>query len=227
VAWSTGESACSRRFKVKRFAVGGAFVIPEEVESNITNIVWADSTVLHAIDPETNRGAIGITSEGAGSIQNVSYVNITIESVVGPEHYPIRIDNAFPDPGVTTGPISNLLFSNITVLECELCTVFLQGLSDDSLLSNISLANVSSRNTFELFGFGDGRLRSSRDCYHRGMKHSGFPRSNTWLLVVNEESKMFEMHRCLLLSIYGRFNHLLMPAASSSNFQSSWNPLRH
>jgi hypothetical protein len=110
----------------------------------MSNVLWVDSTVLHATDETTNRGAIGITSQGPGVLNDIAFVNITIESVQGASHFPIRVDNAFlEDSSVPTGAISNVTFSNVHVIACELCTVLVEGYSQTSNVSTVLFSNVT------------------------------------------------------------------------------------
>src|SRR5215470_5325206 len=143
---------------------GGPFGIPSEVYADISNVTFQNSTVIHATLASSSRGALGVNLEGGANVNNVVFKNIVVEHIVGSVHPPIKVDNnwdtwymnvptvpgnpyveSHPDPSNyrPRGAITNVLFKNIDVLQCDACSAVFMADAAVSPISGIVLDKVT------------------------------------------------------------------------------------
>jgi hypothetical protein len=119
---------------------------------------------------DSTRSPLDIHLEDEGHIRSVSFENIVIEDVTGPERPPIKITNATEwEPPVRhgcangicpsrNGTISDISFRNVVTLQCERSIVELQG-SRQCPIERVSLQRVGMGGTW--LAPGDERVQAS------------------------------------------------------------------
>jgi hypothetical protein len=144
--------------------VGGAFGIPSEVYADISNITFQNSTVIHSTEADSSRGALGVNLQGGANVNDIVFKNMVVEQIAGFVHAPIKLDNnwdswnmnlptipgnpyveSHPDPSAyrPRGTITNVLFKNIDVLQCDACTAVFMADAAVSPISGVVLDNLT------------------------------------------------------------------------------------
>lgn len=142
--------------------VGCAFGLCCESKANLSDVIYKDCTVIHATHPTTSRGAIGISLEGDGMVNNFRFENIVIEDVAGSLQPPLKVINNWdspfmnlpakpgepyeqakpPDRQTPRGNIRATVFKNVTVLKSECPDAVVMADGPRSEISGVTFDNV-------------------------------------------------------------------------------------
>jgi polygalacturonase len=142
--------------------IGGSLGLMHECDAGIENVVFENCTVIHSTDNSSVCPVAGLKLTGPGSARNFRFENIVIEDVRGPRRpaikvinnwddwhleYPTRPDSPYellhpPKREKPSGAIRDVVFRNVSVLECRNTDVVLTADGPESPIENITFDNV-------------------------------------------------------------------------------------